>query len=209
MSIKVSQITSLTIVYSTVCAGADQRKHQSSASLAFVWGIHRWPVNSLHKGPVTRKMFPFDDIIMQNYIYRMKWLTKNTFDIGCKQPRQVFLLTNQVMPAWLLWLSIFIKMSSGLMFIFHHISWMRHVYRRQKYSPQNADFHTNLMSEYKVWAHLQNRLYWYECLVFNDGTSSWGPSYSSLPWWHHQMETFYTLLALCVGNPWVNNGFPS
>ena len=42
---------------------ADQRKHQSSASLAFVWGIHRWPVNFPHKGPVTRKMFPFDDVI--------------------------------------------------------------------------------------------------------------------------------------------------
>ena len=58
------QITSLTIVYSTVYSGADQRKHQSSTSLAFVRGIHRWPVNSPHKGPVTRKMFPFDDVIM-------------------------------------------------------------------------------------------------------------------------------------------------
>ena len=57
-------ITSLTIVYSTVYSGADQRKHQSSASLAFVWGIHQWPVNSPHKWPVTRKMFPFDDVIM-------------------------------------------------------------------------------------------------------------------------------------------------
>ena len=54
----------LTIVYSTVCSGADQRKHQSYVSLAFVWGIHRWPVNSPHKWPVTRKMFPFDDVIM-------------------------------------------------------------------------------------------------------------------------------------------------
>ena len=35
-----SQITSLTIVYSTVYSDADERKHQSSASLAFVWGIH-------------------------------------------------------------------------------------------------------------------------------------------------------------------------
>ena len=41
-----------------------QRKHQSSASLAFVWGIHRWPVNSPHEWPVTRKMFPFDDVIL-------------------------------------------------------------------------------------------------------------------------------------------------
>ena len=45
-----SQITSLAIVYSTVYSGADQRKHQSSASLAFVWGIHRWPVNSRTNG---------------------------------------------------------------------------------------------------------------------------------------------------------------
>ena len=58
------QITGVSIVYSTVCSGADQRKHQSSASLAFVRGIHRRPVNSSHKGPVTRKMFPFDDVIM-------------------------------------------------------------------------------------------------------------------------------------------------
>ena len=59
-----SQITSLTIVYSTVYSGRDQRKHQSSASLAFVRWFHRSPVNSPHKGPVTRKMFPFDDVIM-------------------------------------------------------------------------------------------------------------------------------------------------
>ena len=60
-----SQITSLTIVYSTVCSAVVQRKHQSSASLAFVRRIHRWPVNYPHKGPVTRKMFPFDDVIMR------------------------------------------------------------------------------------------------------------------------------------------------
>ena len=67
MSAMASQITSLTIVYPTVYSGADQRKHQSSASLAFVRGIHRWPANSPHKWPVTRKMFPFDDVIMNYY----------------------------------------------------------------------------------------------------------------------------------------------
>ena len=66
-----SQITSLTIVFSTVYSGADQIKHQSSVSLAFVRGIHRWPVNSPHKEPVTRKMFPFDDVIMKTAI---SWL---------------------------------------------------------------------------------------------------------------------------------------
>ena len=59
-----SQITSLTIVYSTVYSDADQRKYQSCGLLAFVRGIHRRSVNSPHKWPVTRKMFPFDDVIM-------------------------------------------------------------------------------------------------------------------------------------------------
>ena len=64
MGTMASLITSLTSVYSTVHPGADQRKHQSSASLAFVRGIHRRSVNSPHKWPVTRKIFPFDDVIM-------------------------------------------------------------------------------------------------------------------------------------------------
>ena len=62
-----SQITSLTIVFSTVYSGADHRKHQISASLAFVRGIHRWPTNSPHKGPVTRKMSPLDDDITVSF----------------------------------------------------------------------------------------------------------------------------------------------
>ena len=70
MGAMASQINSLTIVCTNVCSGTDQRKHQSSASLAFVRGIHRWPVNFPHKWPVTRKMFPFDDVIMQN---RQPW----------------------------------------------------------------------------------------------------------------------------------------
>ena len=49
MSAMAFQITGPTCVYSTVDSGADQRKHQSSASLAFVLAIHRWAVNSPHK----------------------------------------------------------------------------------------------------------------------------------------------------------------
>ena len=59
------QITSLAIVYSTIYSWADKRKQQSSASLAFVWGIHQWPVKYPYEGSVTRKMFPFDDVIMR------------------------------------------------------------------------------------------------------------------------------------------------
>ena len=92
MSAMASQITSPTIVYPTVNSGTAQTKHQSSASLFFLRGIHQWtvnspqklmasnaknvsirwchhviclwPVNSLQKGPVTRKKFPLDDVIM-------------------------------------------------------------------------------------------------------------------------------------------------
>ena len=64
MGVMASQITSLAIVCSAVHLGADQRKHQNSASLAFVPGIQRWAVNSPHKWTATRKMFPFNDVIM-------------------------------------------------------------------------------------------------------------------------------------------------
>ena len=65
MGMMASQIISVSIVYSTVCWGTtDQRIYRSLPSLAFVRGIHWWPVDSPHKGPVTRKMFPFDDRIM-------------------------------------------------------------------------------------------------------------------------------------------------
>ena len=59
-----SQITGVSMVCSGICSGADQRKHQSSVSLAFVRGIQRWPVNYPHKRPIMRKMFRFDDTIM-------------------------------------------------------------------------------------------------------------------------------------------------
>ena len=75
MGAKASQIYSLSSVYSTVYSGVYKRKHQSSASLAFVRGIHRWPVNSPHKGPVTRKMFPFDDVIMISEDYTVLTIT--------------------------------------------------------------------------------------------------------------------------------------
>ena len=70
-----SQITSVTTIYSTVHSDADQRKNQSSASLAFVRGIHRRPVNSPHKCPVMRWMIPFDNGIMVTPV--VAWLTSH------------------------------------------------------------------------------------------------------------------------------------
>ena len=64
MTAMASQITSLTIVYSNFFHGQIKESIKAPASLAFVRGIHRWPMNSPHKGPVTRKIFQFDDVIM-------------------------------------------------------------------------------------------------------------------------------------------------
>ena len=76
-----SLITSITIVYSIVYSGADQRKHQSSASLAFVRGIRRGPVTSPHKWPVTWKMFPFEDVIL---IFKYIYQYSHTFVLNIK-----------------------------------------------------------------------------------------------------------------------------
>ena len=95
MSTIVSQITSLTIVYLTVCSGTDQRKHQSSASMVFVWGIHRWPMNSPHKWPVMRKMFPFDDVIMMSDLILSPVTDRHTYS-----DHWVLLLWHSVTLSW-------------------------------------------------------------------------------------------------------------
>ena len=94
MNTVTSQITGLTIVYSTVYSGADQGKHQSSASLAFVWGIHRGAVNSPHKGPVTRNIFPFHDVIMtvsHTLLVRFSYITS-----------PILCIASTIFPKWFL-----------------------------------------------------------------------------------------------------------
>ena len=69
MSAMTSQITCISIVCWTVCSGADQIKHQISTSPDLVRGIHRWSLDSPHKGPVKRKMFPFDDVMTYRQLF--------------------------------------------------------------------------------------------------------------------------------------------
>ena len=84
MNAMASQITGPWIVYPTVCSGAEQRKHRSSASMAFVRGIHRWRVNSSHKGLVTRKNI---SIWWRHHVY-------STFTVSVlKRPGTVLLST--------------------------------------------------------------------------------------------------------------------
>ena len=107
MGAMASQITSLTIVYSPVYWDADQRKHQSPASLAFVLGIQRGPVNSPHKWPVTRKTFPFDDVIIRYYNITIKpeicillRQTQPTQSWGLSQQHWIQRSTNDALLGW-------------------------------------------------------------------------------------------------------------
>ena len=68
MGVVASQITGVPVVCTVIGSGTNQRKYQTSASLALVKGIHCWPMNSMHKGPVTQKMLPFDEFIM-NFLF--------------------------------------------------------------------------------------------------------------------------------------------
>ena len=106
-----SQITSLTIVFSSVYSDAEQRKHRSSASLVFVRGIHWWPVNSPHKAPVSGKMFPFDDVIMpQSHVDRkvtratqLIWWDYKCTVIACTVTNQLYAryTDTYIQPHWL------------------------------------------------------------------------------------------------------------
>ena len=98
-----SQITSLTTVYSTVQTQIKER--QSTASLAFVWGIHRRPVNSPHKWPVTWKMFPFEDVIMSQRANNwesvpMPW--RHHQFIGCSSFIFMYTCANWWVEIWLI-----------------------------------------------------------------------------------------------------------
>ena len=65
MSAMASEITGVSIVCSTICSGADQNKKNKLPSLAVVRVNHRRAVDSPHERPVTRKIFPFDDVIIE------------------------------------------------------------------------------------------------------------------------------------------------
>ena len=117
-----SQITSLTIVYSTVYLDTDQSKHQSSASPAFVWGIHRGPVNSPHKWTVTRKMFPFEDVIMKSQWSLISPLSSRTvfsdLALSCHHSWSVTSRERQVLALWRHIQGLFMHMQIGAKTIF-------------------------------------------------------------------------------------------
>ena len=180
MGTMASQVTSLTIVYSTVYLGTDQRKHQSLASLALVRGIHRSPVNSPHKGPVTRKMFPFHHVIPQH-----NQTMYTHFAIYCTH-------VTLCMISW-----------NFQRFICQEINYTEHLISSHLHCLGK------LWSVPVViyWVYSKSHKYAHDyvvlCLVVGRLLA---PSDS---WWRHQMETFFVLLSLCAGNSPVIGEFPA
>ena len=180
-------ITNLTIVYSTVYSGADQSKHQNSASLAFVWGIHREPVDSPHKWPVTRKMF--FHLMTSSCLWTiiptcMTIIFRKPHTSGCRgkfdfeQQSLISSAENWVLSSCRLhrhwWLQRLIALVSdykvGIKTTLHRFSsWIKHLM-------------SSLMYSYRMFA---------------------------FPWWRHQMETFSASLAICAGNSPVPGEFPT
>ena len=192
----VSQITNLTVVYSTVYSGADQWKQQSSASLAFVRGIHRWSVNSQHEGPVTRKGLPFDDVIMLiNHTAAMRDLLhlihvtyspygKINFTI---QRTMISIIQTRISAAFHISLGnlgsdCFIpEVGSKFRSNIHR---MVQVINIISYSQDNwiPHFEKNIESTLETQIRIR---------CFIAASYSWRP---------HQIEIFFALLALCAGN---------
>ena len=125
---------------------ADLRKHQSSVSLAFVQGIHRWPVNSPHKWPVTWKMFPFDDVIMS------PWK-----QLGCHFANNIFKCMVR-MQITLFWFKFYWN---------HYLSLVQAAYRWQIASLHNSDpVHWYV---WDTWA--LNRPNWYNHIIITVGSA--------------------------------------
>ena len=96
MSAMASQITGVLIVYSTVCSGGHQRKHQTSASLACVRGIHRWPVNSRsHRWIPHTKASDAEHVSIwlrhhENKKYRCRWVLLHDMWSECSPVEMCF-----------------------------------------------------------------------------------------------------------------------
>ena len=194
-----SQITSLTSAYSTVYLIADQRKLQSSASLAFVWGIHRWPVISPHKGPVTRKMFPFDDVIMAwtsqsnvcvtngpcwQSVIKLNWSFTYIVHFQC-EPYFKYLICH----LWALIRAAYSGFSLPHFIADKIIHGIQALYFSVALSPLLVDSRDS-------FTHTLQKLL------------GWHPG-NHTAWWRHEMETFSASPPICAGNSQVTCELPT
>ena len=176
----------------------NQRKHQSSASLAFVRGIHRWPLNSPYKGSVTRKMFPFDDAIMINiwcilsvsFLYDVLKFVQ-LFYMG------LFVALNVAIFSWDCVIS---EKMSGDSLTRRYINLCRDLtrWRLVAIESRNDTRFGEISPTILQTCHL---------IKYSEPIISNSRIYFET-WRRHQMETFSALSALCEGNPPDIGGFP-
>ena len=192
------------------------RKHQSSASLAFVRGIHRWPVNSPHKGPVTRKMFLFDDVIMRhditghlrcyrNVLYppdgsrnrRCKYKTYLYFHNKTKA-RSLLRLVVDTESGVLNQCGFSIVCSWPCRFVNRVCNqwWYRRCFCNEPRGQIDVPVNEVAGPGKECFVPVGNN---------RNSPLQWRADSS---WWRHQMEIFSALLALCVGNSPVTGEFP-
>ena len=142
-----------------------QRNHQSSTSLAFVTGIHRWPVNFPHKGPVTRRMFPFDDVI--NVIMVLFKPTKtNILSFHNGQQSESMLENDHYLTVILTYCDPVVL--HGIKYLGHH--WFR--YWPHAITRTNVNLLT-IGIQVEIWIKWQifplKKLVWVKCRLQNDG----------------------------------------
>ena len=187
MTTMASQITSLTVVYSIVYSGADQRKHQSSASLAFVRGIHRvgeFPAQMASKAENVSIWWRHHDL---KKCWLLDGTTGNRFQWNLNQYAKLFIQENEFeYDVWKCTPFYFVT-------TFEVWEWI-------------SDF----------IPYFAGHVITYPCGDSNGHNDSqgWSPVFLRdwpLTWWRHQMETswFSALLAICAGNSPVSSEFPA
>ena len=193
MTTMASQFTSLTIVYSTVYSGADQRKHQSSASLAFVRGIHRSP----HKWPVRGKCFHLmTSVDIKSYGSFIFYIVFN--DNATNHRNYWHLLIRRSI------ISLFVWGNDHL----HGPCCFDSNVIQGTIAVENSCWY-NSISVTRVatmFVHATAAQLTYIMCVSHEDIMTKKSFWS---WWRHQMETFSALLALCAGNSPVTGEFPA
>ena len=145
-------------------------------------GIHRWPVNSPHKGPVTRKMFPFDDVIMTvlgAFPHKVPVIHAQWYDVI--HGMSIIGIPENIHIHFCLFYSVWLYHKS---LWFHVINLAISLGFDSLASEQSRDYVGAGEVILKDVAKIDS-------------------------WWRNQMETFSALLALCAGNLPVTGEFPS
>ena len=182
-------------------------------------GIHRWPVKSPHKGPVTRKMFPFDDVIMSNRIkpYRIELIWENIkicLQFFKSEMAQIIEISPHVgqRPTYL-------SLKTCVYLNFLALIMVTEIELQKGWICTSVCCTSACYIKNFYWINFNDlRILFYVCNL----TTGFAASYDiakdmdkinrhqlTMTWWRHQVETFSALLVLCEDNSPVTREFPT